>query len=121
MKKYLSVMLGNKNVYLELDNVLEAIESYDCRIIPDHKDNVLGITSYREDLIPVISIGEHTFNKNLIIFRYKSRVAGLAVSEVKRIETLSFTGLPESSDNPYLDNFEGGLAVNIERLMGHIL
>jgi chemotaxis signal transduction protein len=121
MKKHLSAMIGNKKVYLELDNVLEAIESYEFRIIPDQKNNVLGIAYYRDDLIPIVSIGEYTLNKNLIILKYKSKIAGLAVSDVKNIETLSFINQLQPTDNPYLDQFEGGLVLNVERLMGHIL
>lgn len=117
MKKYLSVTLGGNNIHLELECVLEAIESYEYRVIPDQKKGMLGITSYRGDLIPIIGIGEHSFKKNLIILNHNSKIAGLAVTNVKGIDTLNLIGPPERTDITYVEQFESKLVLNIERLM----
>lgn len=121
MKKYLSAGIGGKTVYIDLDCVQKAIEFYEYRIIPNQKKGVLGITNYQNKLIPVLDFGGSSLKKNLIILAYKSKVVGLAVDDVKRIDSLDFAGQPKHTDIPGVEQFEDGLVLNVERLMGSIL
>ncbi len=121
MRKYLSAGIEGKTIYIELDCVQEAIEFYEHRIIPNQKKGVLGITNYQNTLIPVLDLGKSSLKKNLIILAHKSKVVGLAVDDVKSIDSMSFVGQSKHTDMPGVEQFENGLTLNVERLVDSIL
>lgn len=121
MKKYLTVFIEEKMVYLELDSILEVIESFEHRSVPNQKEGALGITNYRGNLIPVFDIHGSTLKNILIILTHESQIVGLAVKKVRSIDLINFTGSPKHTDNPFLEQFENGFLVSVEKLVGTTL
>lgn len=121
MKKYLVATLDKNEVYIDLEEVLEATTVSSFRVAPGSKNYVKGIMDYRNKLIPIIDITNSEVKESLIIIKHEDTVFGFAVENIIGIDLRKIQDFMQETDNPFILKAFDVSKINVSKIVESIL